>query len=210
MSYYDDRDFQSQHGRDLDNKEYRKLLNNRNIFDVYTDGGVIKKNPSTIGGTWAYRFVEGFPFHSNAGTLTKTEVLGDKVTNNQTEMIAVILALLDVPHDFAGTVYSDSMITIGRMSMGYKWKNIPQWMQDLHAQNKERLVNWDKIQWVNLKGHPTKKALSTGIDESGGRPVSIHNVWCDKECGRMADLVLENDDYLYSNQASLHILRRVK
>jgi hypothetical protein len=40
-----------------------------------------------------------------------------------------------------------------------------------------------------VKGHPTEYNFEQGHRK--GKPVSIHNVWCDEECSRLARKYVE-------------------
>lgn len=157
---------------------------------LYVDGGVIGRNPSSIGGTFAWRMVnDGEPGIMGSDTIPAQIMPNREVTNNQTEMLAMIEGLRRLPADWIGTVYSDSAVTLGRTFGNFRWKNIPEWMRvEFHAQ-KARLVNWGMIQHVQLDGHPTKAQLASGIGK-GGNPVSIHNVWCDEACTSAGKLFL--------------------
>lgn len=166
---------------------------------MFADGGVIGTNPSIIGGTWAVRWVENdVPLTEKSGVVAAGyhDGMGGSyacmptVTNNLTEMLAVIRALQALPKSWTGIVYSDSAITLGRVFGGWKWTGIPAWMHQEYQRERLRLVNWSRIGYVNLQGHPTQSELATGIGKSG-RPVSIHNVWADKECGKAGAAYLE-------------------
>lgn len=151
------------------------------ILSLFVDGGVIGSNPSMIGGTYAYRLI--FEDGSNAGrgnVITPTEI-GGPVTNNQTEMLAMLEGLKRLPDYWTGTIYSDSAVTLGRVFSGWKWKNIPTWMHQLYKEQRARLTCWSDIKYVQLDGHPTKAQLLSGIGKRGN-PVSEHNVWCDQAC----------------------------
>lgn len=139
---------------------------------LYVDGGVIITNPSKIGGTWACCYVENEAIvWSRSGVLTPAQATVKEVTNNQSEMYAILMGLLALPHEYKGKVFSDSMITIGRVSMGWKWKNIPQWGHDLFFQARKCLVDFNDIKFKHLDGHPTKAQLEAGIGKNGN-PVS--------------------------------------
>ncbi len=151
------------------------------ITELYCDGGVIGSNPSAIGGTFAWRAV-----HDDKHSITESGVIGaddmgTNVTNNQTEMYALLRGLSRLPDDWVGTVYSDSQVTLGRAFQGWKWHNIPEWMHKLYREQRRRLVNWDQIKYVLLDGHPTRAQLAAGIGKRG-HPVSEYNVWCDNAC----------------------------
>src|SRR5688500_18958595 len=113
------------------------------IVALYVDGGVIVTNPSIIGGTYAWRVVyyEGAPL--GRGAVVTTSQMGGLVTNNQTEMLALLEGLKRLPDHFNGTIYSDSQVTLGRIFMGWKWKNIPAWMHTLYKEQRARLSYWD-------------------------------------------------------------------
>ena len=158
------------------------------IVALYADGGVILKNPSVIGGTWAWCAVdaEGNRVIERGGSVPAKD--GYPITNNHMEQIAVTLALEAMPDGWSGTVYSDSMIALGRVFQGWKLKNLPTNVAQRSAGAVARL---GKIETVLLQGHPTKADLASGIGKKRGFPVSIHNVWCDEECGRQARAYLE-------------------
>lgn len=150
---------------------------------LFADGGVIKKNPSLIGGTWAFREVTGdHVINEASGFITPMYADVPSITNNLTEMLAVIRALQSVPKDWHGFVNSDSQITLGRVFKSWKWTGIPEWLHEEYRIERRRLTRWDKIQSRLLSGHPTKAELFSGIGHNGN-PVSEHNVWCDKQCG---------------------------
>jgi ribonuclease HI len=153
------------------------------IVALYTDGGCIGHNPSTKGGTWAWcgvnkkneRVVE-------RGGYVKAPP-GRPVTNNHTEQIAIVLALEAMPDGWSGMVCSDSMIALGRVFKGWKTKNLP---QNIIDRTKAAVTRMGAIETRLLQGHPTKADLQAGVGKKRGFPVSIHNVFCDEECGRQS------------------------
>jgi ribonuclease HI len=157
---------------------------------LYVDGGVVLKNPSPIGGTYAYRLLkdgvvvsEGGFFRSAKDCAVNAEA--GPVTNNITEMMALVKGLQKLPDDWDGTIYSDSMITLGRAFLGWKWKSVPLWLRVMFETEVKRLVNWERLGHALLSGHPTKAQLASGIGKHG-LPVSEHNVWCDQACTEAA------------------------
>lgn len=153
---------------------------------LFADGGVIGSNPSAIGGTWAWRILRNEQvFQQAAGVITPRQADMPAITNNLTEMLALVRGLQALPISWAGTVYSDSQVTLGRVFLGWKWKNIPLWLHHEYQQARARLLNWEQTQWVLLQGHPTKAELADGVG-SRGAPVSEHNKWCDMACGLQA------------------------
>jgi ribonuclease HI len=155
------------------------------IAAVYADGGVIGVNPSPIGGTWAYVHVDagGEVIARDSAVVTPRSSV-PLITNNLTEMIALVRALAALPAGWSGHVYSDSQITLGRLFLGWKMNGIPPMLVKQGADALERL-DLPNVQWTLLDGHPTKAQLAIGKGKRGN-PVSIHNVACDKECGRLA------------------------
>jgi ribonuclease HI len=151
------------------------------IVALYADGGVILKNPSSIGGVWAWCAVdaEGNRVIQRGGVVPATEAR--EITNNHMEQIAITLALEAMPDGWSGTVYSDSMIALGRVFKGWRIKNLP---ANVAKRSAAAVARLGKIETVLLQGHPTKADLASGIGAKRGFPVSEHNVWCDKECGR--------------------------
>ncbi len=153
---------------------------------LFADGGVIRKNPSIFGGTFAYRIVQdGEVILEHSGIIRPAAARVPKITNNQAEMCAVVAGLLALQPDWIGTVYSDSSITLGRVFEGYRWGGIPQWLHVKFRAARLRLVNWMAIDHVLLSGHPTKAQLVIGLGK-GGRQVSEHQVWCDLACKKVA------------------------
>lgn len=155
------------------------------IIAVYADGGVIGVNPSPIGGTWAWCHVDA----------TETRIACDSgvtlprptcplITNNLTEMIALVRGLSALPEGWSGAVYSDSQITLGRLFEGWKLNNIPLVLAR-QAQEALRRLDLANTYYVLLDGHPTRAQLLAGAGKRGN-PVSEHNVWCDQACGKAA------------------------
>jgi len=164
------------------------------ITELYVDGGVIASNPSMIGGTWACCLISERGFcHGHSGVVQPHEITNafEAVSNNQSEMMALLEGLRRLPEGFNGTIYSDSQITLGWAFMGWKWKNIPSWMTFVYQIQRKRLLKWDEIKYVLLDGHPTKKQLEAGIGKRG-HPVSEHNVWCDEACRQAGTTFMES------------------
>jgi ribonuclease HI len=89
--------------------------------DVYCDGGVIGSNPSAMGGTWAFVLVFSeiinlvtkieVPYSiESSGVITPADVDLPSVSNNVSEIVAALNALEILPADWAGTLYSDSLV----------------------------------------------------------------------------------------------------
>lgn len=158
-----------------------------NIIAIYCDGGVILRNPSTIGGTWAWCAVdaEGNRIIERGGVVRAPA--GREITNNHMEQIAICLALEAMPEGWSGIVHSDSQIALGRIFKGWRTKNLP---AGIGLRSAKALARLGKLTSILLQGHPTKADLERGIGAKRNLPVSIHQVWCDKECGRQAQRYL--------------------
>ena len=161
-------------------------------LNLYTDGGCAGKNPSTIGGTWGWALVdhEDNLKKFDSGYVLPNLVGGD-VTNNQMEYYAVLKGLEDLPNDSSVIVYSDSLITLGRMFQGWKNKNIPkEWIERLNTQKKRVNI----LAYRHLDGHPTKKQLEEGKGKRGNL-VSKWNVMADKLCSDQAKSLLASVEF---------------
>jgi ribonuclease HI len=150
------------------------------IVAVYADGGVIERNPSPLGGTWAWCHVDavGARLAHGSGVLA---VPG--TTNNVSEFAAAVLALEALPDGWAGQLCSDSQITLGRLCWGWTLTGLP---LDWVHRGSVVLARLGTLTPVLLQGHPTAADLRRGTGAKRGYPVSVHNVWCDAACQREA------------------------
>ncbi len=154
------------------------------VAEVYADGGCAGANPSPHAGLWAWR-------HVNAGSGVVAEAsgvivpeIGKSISNNVTEFAALLFALEALPHHWTGKVFTDSGVTLMRFRdpAGVKMKGVPgEYLTRLS--NLRRFLG--RLDFVLLGGHPTRAELGAGRRKDG-KPVSIHNVWADQECGRQA------------------------
>lgn len=108
------------------------------------------------------------------------------VSNNNSEYLAMLRAVESMPADWGGKVCSDSGITIGRFSQGWKHLNIPlQWERRMQEATARLSLNPED--YILHKGHPTRADIAAGEGrrKPGGRlyPVSVHQELCDKLCG---------------------------
>lgn len=157
-----------------------------NPLDLYTDGGVIGVNPSPIGGTWAYCLVDaaGERVQCDSGIITPEQAQLTAITNNLTELLAIIKGREALPYAWTGTIHSDSWVSLQRVFLAAKLKNVPPWLVE-RLQKLQRDGWFSGCNWKLLDGHPTKAQLAAGVGKRGA-PVSIHNVWADAECNRRA------------------------
>jgi ribonuclease HI len=153
----------------------------KQVIMAYCDGGIMGQSPSRYGGAWAWCHVDGLNkrVKEKASLIMPTESW-PTLTNNYVELVAAIRALEALPEGWNGVLGSDSQITLGRLFEDWHTEGIPDGMV---ARAKKALARLGKVKGVLLGGHPTLVELERGYN-SKGRPVSEHNVWCDKECQR--------------------------
>lgn len=152
------------------------------MVSLYCDGGVIGRNPSSVGGTWAWVHVADdgrTRTCSDSGSVTPIDVGLPTVTNNLTELLAAVRGLESLPDEWDGTVYTDSMITKHRLTGSRKFVGIPEWLVERLRFVQARLGQY---RVVLLGGHPTVADLARG-SRSDGTPVSPHNAFVDRLCG---------------------------
>ena len=130
--------------------------------EIYVDGGVVAKNPSKLGGTWCYVWVDkkGFKIKHECGLLLPKDLGVKAVTNNHTELYAAMQGLLSVQdYYWRGVIYTDSKITLQRITYSNSFKSITDFMRECVQELKK-----DRLWRVGLlKGHPNKKDLIIGI-----------------------------------------------
>lgn len=154
-------------------------------LSLYTDGGCITKNPSPLGGTWAYCIVEGVGERKkeDAGIITPPFHGLTLISNNVTELLAAIKGLENMPDGWDGIFYTDSLITLRRVTVAKTTFNgIPTELKDRLHHAKLRL---GKFSAELLGGHPNEVELALGVREDG-KPVSYHNIRCDVLCQQAA------------------------
>lgn len=157
------------------------------MTDVFVDGGIVGRNPSEIGGTWAWcEVIDGERVQEQSGSVTPEEIGLPRVTNNFTELLAAVLALEAMPDGWCGTLYTDSKITLYRLKGSRKFAGIPDSLRERCERQRERL----RFEVVLLGGHPTVLEMYRGR-RSDGTPVSCWNVWADRQCGREAEAMRE-------------------
>jgi ribonuclease HI len=142
----------------------------------------VKKNPSPFGGTWAWVLTEdGKVLDKDSGKLFPNG--GKPTSNNFSELFAATEALEAMPDNFfGGILYTDSRITLLRLTTSNSFKGIPDWLR-IRTLDLRRNRKW-KV--VLVAGHPTKIELKQGFRKRNGLPTSKWNQWCDRECTRLA------------------------
>lgn len=147
---------------------------------LFTDGGVVGPNPSKLGGTWAWVAIglDGVVLHKECGIIEPEDLSVELVTNNHSELFAAWRALEAVPLWWAGTLYTDSKVTLHRLTCGKGFKNVPNWLR--LAVLERRRGHKYRVELVG--GHPTRAELEVGVRERNGFKVSPFNVRCDELC----------------------------
>lgn len=160
------------------------------ISKAFCDGGVVLRNPSLLGGTWAcvVSFDSGRD-HERSGVVLPEDYQVESITNNFTELLAAIKAL-ELVLAFYGeaesplrplTLFTDSQVTQRRLlNPKAKFAGIPPKMRkrvhslvgELHG----------RLQVELLDGHPTKLHLLRGTGKRG-HPVHHLQARCDELCG---------------------------
>jgi hypothetical protein len=150
------------------------------ITALYADGGVIGANPSPIGGAIAFCYVNelGLRIAEIARVVTPAEAMMPTVSNNLTELLALVRGIAGLPVTFAGIIASDSWVSLQRVFLGAKLNNVPDWLVRDVLTTRQRLTLMQATYQL-LDGHPTHAQLATGVRKRG-HPVSEHNVWCDQ------------------------------
>lgn len=154
------------------------------IAAMFCDGGVIGRNPSMLGGTVCFCLVDQADtiVRHCSGIVTPQSCGVRHITNNLTELLAAVNGLEALPEGWTGNVFTDSLVTLRRISGGKSFRGIPDQLRARVALVLTRLGSY-KVHL--LGGHPTKAELAAGV-RSDGKPVSQHNVFCDRECTRLA------------------------
>ncbi len=157
---------------------------------IFCDGGVCGPNPSNIGGTWCWCWVDdqGERTKVEHGIVTPRDIKLPTVTNNVTELLAALYALESVPVAWEGTLYTDSLITLRRVTTSSAFKNVP---NDLRIRVLDRRRT-RKYKVKLLAGHPTKADLRLGYKGKFNKPVSEHNHFCDLRCRALSQAYLKS------------------
>ena len=148
---------------------------------LYSDGGVILKNPSPYGGVWAWCLVQNNRIIRHDSSVLYAQY----ITNNHMELYAAVRALEDTRKNPV-PLWTDSLVTQLRLTGGTKkFAGIP---EELRRRTLKLVAKRPRV--LLLAGHPTKKDLECGYKSKpiGKLPVSRWNVWCDNQCRRLANL----------------------
>jgi len=156
---------------------------------LYVDGGVIGKNPSTHGGTWAVVLVSADDTTELArwgGRIEAAECPYGVTTNNVSELWAALSGLEQMPAEWDGPILSDSFVTLSRLlnpKPGLVGLDTPL-IDRLFIQKRKHNLAGDRA--VLLDGHPTRLQLSIGIGKRGN-PCSRWNALADRICNELKE-----------------------
>ena len=165
---------------------------NEEVRELYCDGGVVGRNPSPIGGTYAWCRVEnGERVAERVRGILPSDLGVPCVSNNNSELAALLDGLESLPEEWDGRVNSDSQVALGWVFLGWSQDKVPATLRErLNAMRQSgRLAG---LRWRLLQGHPTKADLACGIGKKRTLPVSEHNVWCDQACQAHAKAMLDD------------------
>lgn len=155
---------------------------------VYSDGGVFRPRRCEAGSwAWVATDDQDEEVACQYGWIEQGPNTPDGISNNMTELAAACNALgwmTRVTPRWSGILCTDSQITIGRLSMGWRLKGIPDgWARRMG----ETLRSLGAVHYVPMKGHPTKADLEAGQgtrkEDGKTYAVSKHQVKCDRLCG---------------------------
>lgn len=153
---------------------------------LYSDGGVIGRNPSPVGATWAWCHVgeHGGQVAGDFGIIRPEDVGLPAVSNNVSEYMALLKGFEALPPGWCGNVYTDSFVTLCRFR-GFRRAKTNGLPAELVARCRAVMSRMGRLNFTLLKGHPTREDLQRGRT-SKGEPVSVHNQWCDERCNEAA------------------------
>ncbi len=153
---------------------------------LFTDGGVAGKNPSPVGGSWAWCLVaDNTIVRWACGFVQPVDIGREKITNNDTEGLAALLALEAMEEKWNGILHTDSLVTLYRLKRRQPWQ-LPAFMRERIMLLRQR----KRIKVELVKGHPTAKDLANGV-HANGSPVSEWNVFCDDRCNEVIQEFLQ-------------------
>jgi ribonuclease HI len=148
------------------------------------DGGTVGRNPSKLGATFAWYWLDckGERIKEDWGLVEPVDLGTQIASNNVAELMAALRLIESLPRGWEGTIYTDSLITLRRITTSHKFNGVPAWMvawcKDLRRDHRYKVTL--------LAGHPTRADLKRGFKAKSGYPVSIHNQWADKKCTELS------------------------
>jgi hypothetical protein len=159
------------------------------IISIYADGGIIGRNPSPVGGTYAFCCVDA----NNNRIIERGGIVlapkGKHISSPTIEQIALVMALEYLPEGWSGRVHSDCQVALYRVFKNWRTQGLP---GSVAARTTAALNRLGKLEYKLIAGHPTKEDLRRGWSSKKHHlPVSEHNVWTDDEANRQKQLYFD-------------------
>lgn len=127
------------------------------VYKVYTDGGVIGRNPSSHGFTWAAVLLDSDSEHVvMSGVVTPRDVGLTSVENNMAETVAIVMALEALPAGWSGTIYTDNLNSLRRADTKRLGKG-SRFNASLSGRFYEAVRRCPDVSYRLVIGHPTRK-----------------------------------------------------
>lgn len=176
------------------------------MTNLYTDGGLVLRNPSTIGGAWAYVITDqnDEEMLRASGAIKPMDIGMEAVTNQYVELLAVYIGMQQLPDGFAGKILLDSDVTRYRLDRAKRgrFRGIP---AEFEAKILAQMARMGDYKLILLQSHPKLAELEAGISTTG-RPVSKHNKACDYLCrGTTKRLQAEHERWLKARNQAIGI-----
>jgi len=194
--------------KDMDMLEVVEMLSNTDHediegnLDVFVDGGMLGANKKGVGcvdgGTVAVVITKDGKFITAFSALVRRASDKPGVTNNDSEIMAFILALRLCRNGTIKSIQSDSLNAISRvrkvklmLSRGVMFKEDEELRESMGSSRYGSLVavvnkHKDSFRTVHLKGHPSEEAMVIGTNETNQK-VSVWNDFCDRLCNSRKD-----------------------
>jgi ribonuclease HI len=155
------------------------------MLHVYSDGGLMKRNPSPYGGAYAWCHVDpatNTRVRSQAAVVLPSHWRMPLLTNNVTELVAAVEGIMACPKGEEVWLFTDNDVTKARLTHARAaMRGVP---EDLQIKTDLARRHVELVAVVLVKGHPSSRELMLGKTKKG-QPVSSHNVFVDRECRRV-------------------------
>lgn len=158
---------------------------------LFTDGGVVGRNPSKQAGVWSWALVDPKAkapvLEVNSGYIEPDDFDLPAISNNLMELLAAVRGLeskADGLHPV--TLCTDSQVTVKRLKNYTDMEGVPDCLM-MRTDDVRR----EKMFTIKLyAGHPTKAELARGQRKRNRLPVSQYNVLADKLCNEAKERYL--------------------
>lgn len=182
---------------------HKEIFDYNRIREIYCDGGLMKENPSLIGGSWAWVGVD----ENRRLLIARADVVlvtpGGIISNNTVETMAIVKALQAMPDDWDGTIISDSDCALTRTFGNPPFSGCP---RNVKEALQDEVLRMGDMSMIHVHGHPNQDDLDgvngfcekTGLplghktDKNGNLlPVSMWNKYADSLCRTVMSEYLE-------------------